>query len=52
MRGFISEFAGSQGSILYRELSEGGVVYLAQRYRKEDGFRELPPPSISDAPKA
>ena len=52
MRGFISEFAGSQGSILYRELSEGGVVYLAQRYRKEGDFRELPPPTISDAPKA
>ncbi len=35
MRGFISEFAGSKGSILYRELSEGGVVYVAQRYQKE-----------------
>lgn len=35
MRGFISEFAGSKGSILYRELNEGGVVYLAQRYQRE-----------------
>ncbi|WP_306223435.1 class I SAM-dependent methyltransferase [Bosea beijingensis] len=37
MRGFISEFAGSKGSVLYRELSAGGVVYLAQRYRKDGG---------------
>lgn len=37
MRGFISEFAGAKGSVLYRELSEGGVVYLAQRYRKDGG---------------
>ena len=37
MRGFISEFAGAKGSVLYRELSEGGVVYLAQRYQKNGG---------------
>ncbi len=37
MRGFISEFAGAKGSVLYRELGEGGVVYLAQRYRKDGG---------------
>ena len=34
MRGFVAEFAGAQGSVLYRELSEGGVVYIAQRYQK------------------
>lgn len=37
MRGFISEFAGAKGSVLYRELGEGGVVYLAQRYQKDGG---------------
>lgn len=48
MRGFITEFAGAKGSILYRELSEGGVVYLAQRYQKDGaGDHRLP-----DAPKA
>lgn len=31
---FMSEFSGAQGSILYKELSRGGVVYLARRYRK------------------
>lgn len=35
MRGFISEFAGTKGSVLYRELAEGGVVYIAQRYQKQ-----------------
>ncbi len=34
MRGFVTEFAGAKGSILYRELNEGGVVYVARRYRK------------------
>lgn len=33
-RAFIAEFSGSQGSTLYRELTEGGVIYLAQRYQK------------------
>lgn len=33
-RSFIAEFSGSQGSTLYRELTEGGVIYLAQRYQK------------------
>lgn len=33
-RAFIAEFSGSQGSTLYRELTEGGVVYLALRYQK------------------
>jgi hypothetical protein len=37
MRGFVTEFAGAKGSILYRELSAGGVVYLAQRYQKVSG---------------
>lgn len=31
---FMSEFAGARGSTLYRELSRGGVVYVARRYRK------------------
>lgn len=34
MHGFINEFAGTKGSILYRELAEGGVAYLARRYQK------------------
>lgn len=34
MRGFISEFAGAKGSILYNELTGGGVVYIARRYQK------------------
>ncbi|HEV7257966.1 MAG TPA: class I SAM-dependent methyltransferase [Bosea sp. (in: a-proteobacteria)] len=37
MRGFVTEFAGAKGSVLYRELSEGGVVYIAQRYQKAAG---------------
>ena len=37
MRGFVTEFAGAKGTTLYRELSEGGVVYIAQRYRKTVG---------------
>jgi SAM-dependent methyltransferase len=50
MRGFISEFAGSKGSVLYRELSAGGVIYLAQRYRKEaDVGAQVP---VSGAPRA
>jgi len=34
MRGFITEFAGAKGTVLYRELTDGGVVYIAQRYQK------------------
>lgn len=34
VRRFMSEFSGAKGSILYTELSRGGVVYLARRYRK------------------
>lgn len=34
MRGFIAEFAGAKGSILYNELAGGGVVYVARRYQK------------------
>lgn len=42
MRGFIAEFAGSKGSVLYRELGDGGVVYLAQRYQKASGLSRRP----------
>jgi SAM-dependent methyltransferase len=31
---FMSEFSGSQGSMLYKGLSAGQVVYVARRYRK------------------
>lgn len=34
MQRFISEFSGSQGSVLYKALSSGDVVYVARRYRK------------------
>jgi SAM-dependent methyltransferase len=34
MRRFMTEFSGAQGSILYKGLSGGGVVYVARRYRK------------------
>jgi len=34
VRRFMTEFSGAKGSILYKELSRGGVVYLARRYRK------------------
>ncbi len=37
LRGFITEFAGSKGSILYNELAEGGVIYVARRYQKSAG---------------
>ena len=33
-RRFMAEFAGAKGSLLYRELRSGGVVYVARRYRK------------------
>ncbi|MFC3695377.1 class I SAM-dependent methyltransferase [Chenggangzhangella methanolivorans] len=33
-RRFMTEFSGAQGSILYKELKKGGVVYLARRFRK------------------
>lgn len=35
-RRFLREFAGTSGSLLHRGLSQGGVVYLARRYRKPD----------------
>ncbi|GEO84305.1 MULTISPECIES: class I SAM-dependent methyltransferase [Alphaproteobacteria] len=34
LRRFMSEFSGSKGSMLYKGLSGGGVVYQARRYRK------------------
>lgn len=34
LRRFMSEFSGSQGSMLYKGLSAGQVVYVAKRYRK------------------
>ena len=34
MRRFMSEFSGSKGSMLYKGLSAGQVVYVARRYRK------------------
>lgn len=34
MRRFLKEFSGAKGSLLYRNLQSGGVVYLARRYRK------------------
>lgn len=34
LRRFISEFAGAQGSVLYKGLSKGSIVYVARRYRK------------------
>ncbi|MGE6742042.1 class I SAM-dependent methyltransferase [Allorhizobium pseudoryzae] len=34
MRRFMSEFSGSQGSVLYKGLTGGQVVYVARRYRK------------------
>ncbi len=34
MRRFVSEFAGSKGSIMYEGLASGDVVYQARRYRK------------------
>lgn len=34
LRRFITEFAGMKGSILYGELANGGVVYVARRYWK------------------
>lgn len=34
MRRFMSEFSGAQGSMLYRALAAGDLVYVARRYRK------------------
>jgi SAM-dependent methyltransferase len=34
-RRFMSEFSGSQGSVLYKGLTGGHVVYVARRYRKK-----------------
>ncbi|MGE6742044.1 class I SAM-dependent methyltransferase [Allorhizobium pseudoryzae] len=34
MRRFMSEFSGSQGSVFYKGLTDGQVVYVARRYRK------------------
>jgi SAM-dependent methyltransferase len=34
MRRFMKEFAGTRGSLLYKGLQSGLVVYLARRYRK------------------
>ncbi|MAB00663.1 MAG: methyltransferase type 11 [Stappia sp.] len=33
-RRFMKEFAGTRGSLLYKGLQSGSVVYLARRYRK------------------
>ena len=34
MKRFMSEFSGSKGSMLYKGLKNGSVVYVARRYRK------------------
>lgn len=34
LRRFMSEFSGSKGSMLYKGLKGGSVVYVARRYRK------------------
>eukprot|EP00913_Durusdinium_trenchii_P010562 g9906.t1 len=34
LRRFMSEFSGSKGSVLYKGLKGGSVVYVARRYRK------------------
>lgn len=34
VRRFMTEFSGARGSLLYRGLRHGDVVYLARRYRK------------------
>lgn len=34
MKRFMSEFAGAKGSVLYKGLTKGQVVYVARRYRK------------------
>jgi SAM-dependent methyltransferase len=34
MRRFMTEFSGSKGSVLYKGLSDGQVVYIARRYRR------------------
>ena len=34
LRRFISEFSGSKGSVLYKALTGGSVVYQARRYRQ------------------
>jgi ubiquinone/menaquinone biosynthesis C-methylase UbiE len=34
LRRFMSEFSGSKGSVLYKSLTGGSVVYVARRYRK------------------
>ncbi len=31
---FMSEFSGAKGSILYKGLKSGAVVYVARRFRK------------------
>jgi len=34
-RRFMREFSGARGTILYRGLKSGEVVYLSRRFRKE-----------------
>jgi hypothetical protein len=34
MRRFMAEFSGAKGSILYKGLKSGAVVYVARRFRK------------------
>ncbi|MBP1851645.1 class I SAM-dependent methyltransferase [Rhizobium halophytocola] len=34
LKRFMSEFSGSKGSVLYKGLSSGQIVYVARRYRK------------------
>ncbi|MBW8321519.1 MAG: hypothetical protein K0M47_19930, partial [Rhizobium sp.] len=34
LRRFMTEFSGSKGSVLYKALTGGSVVYQARRYRK------------------
>lgn len=34
MRRFMTEFSGAQGSMLYKALSKGDVVYVSRRFRK------------------
>ncbi|MBH0238906.1 class I SAM-dependent methyltransferase [Methylobrevis albus] len=36
MRRFVTEFSGARGSMLYKGLGDGSVIYVARRYRKAD----------------
>ncbi|WEZ83538.1 hypothetical protein P6U16_01380 [Rhizobium sp. 32-5/1] len=36
MRRFMTEFSGAKGTVLYKSLVGGNVVYVARRYRKTE----------------